>query len=146
MIVLFLCVLTVCAYFDIKTRKIPIAALLLLIVVSLLRVLVEGMPDLLSFMMCGTVVFVCTILKKAVGKADVVCIMCAFLMFDASTAAKGLFMACMLAFLSGLAYYKGKARGKNCLLFLFFFLACYFLYIRLIFLDIRYKIEFGSFD
>lgn len=113
MIVLFLCVLTVCAYFDIKTRKIPIAALLLLIVVSLLRVLVEGMPDLLSFMMCGTVVFVCTILKKAVGKADVVCIMCAFLMFDASTAAKGLFMACMLAFLSGLAYYKGKARGEE---------------------------------
>lgn len=113
MIVLFLCVLTVCAYFDIKTRKIPIAALLLLIVVSLLRVLVIGMPDLLSFMMCGMVVFVCTMFKKEVGMADIVCIVSVFFMFDAAKAAKTVILACLTAVVFGFVYYKGKVRGEK---------------------------------
>jgi len=111
--VLFICVLAICAYFDTKTKKIPIAALVLLISVSMLNMMVHNIPDLLTFLMCGMVVFVCTMFKKEVGMADIVCIVSVFFMFDAAKAAKTVILACLTAVVFGFVYYKGKVRGEK---------------------------------
>lgn len=122
---LFLCVLAVCAYFDIKCTRIPIAALVVISVLSFVRMFATGV-DVFSVLIGGSVFVVCLFLKHAVGMADIVCTLSLFLMFDVGVCVKSLLTAFLSAFIFGLVYYRGKIRDEKLPFVPFLFLGLLF--------------------
>lgn len=96
-----------CAYFDVRTRKIPLILLFMISIPPMMALLIERRINIVSVVLGGMVLILRLVLKEAIGGGDAFILWTLLGMFDARIGVRSIIFACIFAFVVGLVNNRG---------------------------------------
>lgn len=95
MILIYLILLGINAYFDIRKQKIPAALVISTVIFAVIRFFVYY--NIYSMLLCIPVILAGLILKKRMGMADILLLIASSLVFKPRLFVNGVLLACVIA-------------------------------------------------